>query len=290
MSFRDFFATNSWWGKILGALFGYLTAGSTGAVFGLLVGNFFDRGLSSYYGDPHWIFFAEKQHNTQKIFFEAIFAIIGYIAKADGRVSEDEINMARDLMKKMQLNKEQSLSAMHLFNKGKNAQFNLQDTLSQVYAACKYNPELLKLFMDILYQAARTDGLSTNKIKILDTIFLQLGFRPFHQQYRFYEDFGATNSENDKQQSYQHSSSQSYSSYNYQPTGTKLDQAYSILEINSNSSKQDVKKAYRRLLSKNHPDKLIAQGLPPEMIKIANEKTQKIVKAYEMICKSKGWN
>ncbi len=55
------------------------------------------------------------------------------------------------------------------------------------------------------------------------------------------------------------------------------------------ASKQEVKKAYRRLLSRNHPDKLIAQGLPEAMIKVANEKTQKIMKAYELICRSKGW-
>ncbi len=50
-----------------------------------------------------------------------------------------------------------------------------------------------------------------------------------------------------------------------------------------------MKRAYRRLISRNHPDKLIAQGLPEEMIKIANDKTQKITKAYEQICTSKGW-
>ena len=68
-----------------------------------------------------------------------------------------------------------------------------------------------------------------------------------------------------------------------------LDHAYALIEVNPKSSKQEVKKAYRRLISRNHPDKLIAQGLPEEMIKIANEKTQKIMKAYELICKTKGW-
>ena len=68
-----------------------------------------------------------------------------------------------------------------------------------------------------------------------------------------------------------------------------LDHAYAILEVSPTSSKQDVKRAYRRLMSKNHPDKLIAKGLPESMIKIANEKTQAISKAYEQICESKGW-
>jgi DnaJ like chaperone protein len=61
------------------------------------------------------------------------------------------------------------------------------------------------------------------------------------------------------------------------------------MEISPDSSKQEVKQAYRRLLSRHHPDKLIAKGVSEEKIKWANDKTQKIVKAYELICKTKGW-
>jgi DnaJ like chaperone protein len=51
-----------------------------------------------------------------------------------------------------------------------------------------------------------------------------------------------------------------------------------------------LKKAYRKMMSQNHPDKLVAQGLPPEMIKLATEKTQKIQAAYEQICTARGVN
>ncbi|KTD15146.1 molecular chaperone DnaJ [Legionella gratiana] len=295
MTFRDFFIITTWWGKIIGAFFGYLITGPTGALFGLLIGNFFDRGLSQYYSNPHWYYYSEKRKVVQQTFFEATFSIMGHLAKADGRVTENELNIARQLMDEMRLSKEQKTLAKRLFNEGKQPTFNLNGILEKLKKACKDNRDLLKLFLDIQYRAALTNGLSTKKIQLLDVIFSNLDFAPLHKQYRFYEDFGNYSYEqpNDNdQQSQQHSSSESYSSYsryNYQSTKTNLDYAYALLEISPNASKQEVKRAYRRLLSRNHPDKLIAQGLPQEMIKMANEKTQKIVKAYELICTSKGW-
>lgn len=296
MTFRDFFIITTWWGKIIGAFFGYLIAGPTGALFGLLVGNFFDRGLAHYFSNPHWFYYSEKRKVVQQIFFEATFSIMGHLAKADGRVTEKEIHIARQLMDEMRLSREQKILAKRLFNEGKQSLFNLNEILEKLKKSCKDNRDLLKLFLDIQYRAALTDGLNTKKIQLLDVIFSKLDFAPLHKQYRFYEDFGTGYSyeqpNNNHQQSQQKSSSESYSSYskyNYQSTKTNLDYAYALLEIVPNANKQEVKRAYRRLLSRNHPDKLIAQGLPQEMIKMANEKTQKIVKAYELICESKGW-
>lgn len=293
MIFRNFFILSTWWGKIIGAFFGYLIAGSAGAVFGLLIGNFFDRGLSSYFTNPHWFYYSENQKSIQKIFFETTFSIMGHLAKADGQVTEKELHMALILMHEMRLNKEQKTRAKLLFNKGKSSEFNLNSTLDELYKVCKENRDLLRLFIDMQYRAARIDGLNTKKIQVLDTIFSKLGFAPLHEQYRFYEDFGtryqSRQRDNTKQQSSRSQSSSYSRGYTYQPPKTNLDYAYALLEVSPNANKQDVKRAYRRLLSRNHPDKLIAQGLPQEMIKIANEKTQKIVKAYELICSHKEW-
>ncbi|AHE66378.1 DnaJ-domain-containing protein 1 [Legionella oakridgensis ATCC 33761 = DSM 21215] len=150
--------------------------------------------------------------------------------------------------------------------------------------ASQDNPELLKLFIDIQYQAAQIDGLTATKIQLMNLILNYLGFAPLQQQYRFYEDFN-------HRTNYQRSNQSSYRQQQYTHTAKNtLEHAYAILEINSTANKQEVKRAYRRLMSRNHPDKLIAKGLPEEMIKMANDKTQKIRKAYEQICASKGWN
>jgi DnaJ like chaperone protein len=188
-------------------------------------------------------------------------------------------------MDEMRLNHEQKTLAKQFFNKGKMANFNLSRILTLLQEACRDNAELLKLFMDIQYRAAQTDGLSDMKLQALDVVFRQMGFTPLHQQYRFYEDFGYQNS----QQSTNQRSYSRQNNHSYQAPLNTLMQAYAILEVKPTANKQEVKAAYRRLTSRNHPDKLIAQGLPEEMIKIANDKTQKIRKAYEQICASKGW-
>ena len=62
-----------------------------------------------------------------------------------------------------------------------------------------------------------------------------------------------------------------------------LANAYEMLSVSPGDSDAEVKKAYRRLMSQHHPDKLVAKGLPEEMMKLATEKTQEIKAAYEVI-------
>lgn len=286
MNFRQLFTINSWWGKALGAFFGYLTAGPAGALFGLLIGNFFDRGLASHLSNPHWLYHAEKQKLVQKVFFETTFSVMGHMAKADGVVSEKEVKMAQLLMNEMRLSNAQQTLAKKLFNEGKHNTFRLDPVLSQLKQVCHDNRDLLKLFVDIQYRAAMVDGLSANKIQTLNAIFSRLGFAPLNQQYRFYEDFGYTGYEQPKHRQQHSSSSQQQRSYT---PPNSLEHAFALLEVSPSANKQEVKRAYRKLMSRNHPDKLIAQGLPQEMIKMANDKTQKILKAYEAICNAKGW-
>ncbi len=289
MNFRKFFLSSHWWGKLIGAFFGYLLGGPSGALFGILIGNFFDRAMYEHLNNPHWSFHAEKRQEIQRIFFEATFSVMGYLAKADGRVTEEEIEAAKTLMDEMRLNRSQKNLAKQFFSIGKTANFDLGATLSLLQTTSRANPALLNLFMDIQYRVAKVGGLTEKKVQALDTIFRYMGFAPLRQQYRFYEDFGFNTSGSYHQRE---SSNQNYSyrqNRSYRNNSDSLAQAYAILEVDPGASKQEVKKAYRRMISRNHPDKLIAQGLPEEMIKLANNKTQKITKAYEQICLSKGW-
>ncbi len=50
----------------------------------------------------------------------------------------------------------------------------------------------------------------------------------------------------------------------------------------------EVKRSYRRLMSQNHPDKLVARGLPESMLEVAKQKTQAIQAAFERIRESRG--
>lgn len=284
MNYLKFFTTNHWWGKLAGGFLGYIMARSpVGALFGILIGNFFDRGLANHFSRLNSSWHQETSKQVQQVFFEATFTIMGHVAKADGRVTENEIAMARQMMNELRLSRQQKQLAKTYFNAGKNPGYDLAPLLDSLMDACRENTGLLKLFMDIQYRYAQVDGMSITKIRLLDTIFHHMGFSPLHQQYRFYEDLGngwrqhtRQNTNSGRQQK------QSVSSFG-------LTEAYALLEVKPSASKQEVKRAWRRMISKNHPDKLIAQGLPEKVIKQANDKTQSITKAYEKICSAKGW-
>lgn len=267
MDLRRAFTNRAWWGKVLCAFLGFLVAGPIGAFLGIFIGNLFDRGLAEHFTNPLWYYHAEKRPAVKKIFVEAMFSTLGHIAKADGRVSEHEIQMAKTLMQQMNLTSIQKKEAQYFFNEGKKEQFKLKQMITLLHKTIYDNPNLVKLFISTQYTAAKLDGLSEKKMAIINTILNYMRYAPIHEQPRF----------NDH--------------VHHQPRQPHdaLAAAFTVLQIQPTSNKQDVKRAYRRLISKNHPDKLIAQGLSKDKIKAANEKTQMICKAYEQICASKGW-
>lgn len=273
MQLRDFFTHQTWWGKLLGAFLGFLMAGPAGAFFGILIGNFFDKGLNEHFSHPYWHFQAEKRPHAKKIFIEALFSIMGHISKADGHVSKEEINMAKTLMDSLNLNRNQKQLAKTYFNNGKQSNFNLKPMLLSLQQNVSHNPELLRLFIDIQYKVAQIDGLSQAKINSMNIILTYLGFAPIHEQSRFRDD----------------AFEQSYQQPHQPRRDNTLAHAYAILQIEPTASKQTVKHAYRRLISRNHPDRLIAQGASQAKINEATEKTQAIRKAYDEICAHKGW-
>lgn len=270
------------WGKLIGAIVGYLTFGAVGGLFGLLIGNFLDIGMALQRSRPFPAYDAEKNKSIQKLFFETTFSVMGYIAKADGRVSRQEIQIAETIMNEMKLKTAARAEAQAYFNQGKKANFHLDQKISQLFYVLHNKPELLKLFIDIQYRAAKVDGLSLEKQRALNTVLTYLGFADLPHQHRFYEDFA-------EETPYYYQQQSSSKNACHQHPKSQLDHAYSILGVDPTANQQDIKRAYRRLISQNHPDKLIAKKFSEEKIRAANEKTQTIRKAYEYIVESKGW-
>lgn len=277
---RQFFKGSAWWGKLIGAFLGYIMAGPAGAFLGILIGNFFDRGLSEHFSKPHWAYHNEKNKSLRTLFSKTIFAVMGHLAKIDGRVTPQEITFAKLIMQELGLSQRQRELAEAYFKQGKNPAYDLKDNILALRKACVNKPQLITIFIDITYRAAKVKGLTIKKQKSLDIILNYLGFAPLNEQFNFYEDFSY------QKHRQQHSSKQNHGQ---SKPHHALDHAYGILAVAPEANKQEVKRAYRKLLSLHHPDKLIAQGLPEAQIKRANEKTQKIVKAYEEICDYKGW-
>ena len=264
-------------GKFLCGLCGLLLAGPVGLVIGIIIGYFFDRGLTHYLKNQ-WAF---RNQNTeaQKVFFTTTFQVMGYIAKADGVVTEEELQQARDIMRQLNLNEQQRKSAITAFTEGKQADFNLEKTLEYFISKCKQQRLLLQLFIEFQTRAATINGkLDPLKANIIKQIAQKLGFAPY-QNFNFEHFFKAFNE-------FSQQAGQRQSRPNQK--NMSQDQAYQILGASRSDSDTEIKKKYRKLISQNHPDKLMAKGLPPTMLKLATEKTQQIQMAYDQICSARG--
>ena len=259
----------SWTGKILGGAIGLYAGGPLGMALGVLLGNAFDSTQMRHSGGQ-----GEALPGVlQTVFFQATFSIMGKLAKADGRVSEQEIELARQIMARMALTEPQRLQAMRLFNDGKSPEFKMEAVLTELAEVIGRRVSLARIFLEIQLQAAYADGqLTVNERDILHLIATHLGvnrveFEIIHQRIRA--------------QFYFHEGQQSQAES--RTRRASLTQAYQVLGVAESASDAELKKAYRRLMSQHHPDKLVAKGLPPEMMNIAKEKTQEIQTAYEQI-------
>ncbi len=271
----------SWLGKVFGGTFGFMLGGPLGALMGAAIGHQFDRGMEGM--EPFARIEPGRQERIQMAFFTATFSVMGHLAKADGRVTEAEIDMARQIMERMELPREMREAAIRLFNEGKSPHFPLDDTLAQFRHEVGRRSTLIRVFIEILLQAAFADGhLHPIEERLLLHICEQLGFSRFEfQALRAFMEAQLRFSQARYQQG------RHYHRRRPAPREPSLTDAYAVLGLSRNASVAEVKKAYRRLMSQHHPDKLVAKGLPEEMVKIATEKTQKIREAYEIIMRTK---
>jgi DnaJ like chaperone protein len=256
----------NWWGTLLGGTLGFMFGGPLGALLGAILGRNFDRGLGS--ADRPSVFDPGRQERVQAAFFTATFSVMGHIAKADGRVTSAEISAAETIMTRMQLDPKQRKAAIQLFNEGKKEDFPLQEVLAQFRRECHGRRNLLQMFLEIQIATAMADGrIHGAEKRILFFIGEALGLdrTTIEQLFGF---VGAGEAPGREKHS--------------------LVNAYRILGVGRDADDAEIKKAYRRLMNQHHPDKLIAKGLPEEMIKLATEKTREIKDAYELIKASRG--
>ncbi|MBU2977658.1 co-chaperone DjlA [Alteromonas sp. C1M14] len=276
----------SYWGKILGFIFGFMFLKIPGAILGLIVGHFFDKAYRqdfSQLGGFGRFFTDQSGVKQQAVFFHALFSCLGHLAKADGQVTEREIKIATLLMDDMQLSGDARQEAQQAFREGKSADFPLLPTLKGFMESCHGRRDILQMFLEILIQAAFADGnLSAPEYKVLEKVAMTLGFKrrdldlliaAYDAQMRF------------RQRGGQQGQQQRTSSYSDTQT---LEDAYQILGVSASDDDKAIKRAYRKQMSEHHPDKLASKGLPQQALDIAKEKAQDIQAAYELIREKRG--
>ncbi len=253
----------SWWGKLIGGYVGFAMGGPIGALLGAVLGHNFDK-------NDHDTQSIGQQNRSQAAFFTATFSVMGHICKADGRVTPDEISVARMVMSQMSLSPAQKDAAITLFNEGRKDNFPLEDVLQQLKFELGLSKNIKRVFIEIQCSAAYADGvLHPAEEKLLEKI---CGFINF-SEYELKSILAAISAEAHHQKSGRG-----------RPSGKmQLSDAYAILNIKPDANDDEVKRAYRKLISQHHPDKLISSGLPEEMMKIATKKTQEIRAAYECV-------
>jgi DnaJ like chaperone protein len=272
----------SWLGKFVGGAFGFVMGGPLGLALGAALGHQLDRnGLDL--GLEGSGFGPDDAQRLQMAFFSATFQVMGHIAKADGRVSEAEIETARIIMNRMMLPESLRETAMRLYNEGKRESFPFHEVVDQFHAECHRRAYLLRMFIELQTEAALADGRlhpaeEQLLLKLCDRLHFSryeyFGLRTRLEAERRLADFGAGNPYRQRRRFEPP-----------RPRETPISEAYATLGQAASATDEEIKRAYRRLISQHHPDKLAAKGVSKERMRKATEQTQKIQKAYDAICK-----
>ena len=273
----------AWKGKFFGALIGFLiTRNVWGAVMGAVIGHMFDENAGFRYANSAYATAAAQADaagaataSVSEVFFRTTFELMGHVAKSDGRVSEAEIGAARRLMAELRLGPAEIDAAIACFRAGKSAGFDANSSVEQLRAACAMRHDLLRAFMELQLRAALAgNGMSLPARTILTRVAERLGMSGLEFAHM---------------EAALRAREQGRSGASGRPPAEKpLAGCYAELEVGSHVSDQEVTKAYRRQMSRHHPDKLVANGLPESMAQVAKEKTQRIQEAYEAIRAARG--
>jgi len=268
-----------WYGKLIGMALGAIIGrGLLGAIVGFVIGHLYDSragaGRRQRRGPAAPGSAGPPAADLQATFFRATFQLMGHVAKADGRVTPQEIDAARDAMRRFSLREGEVQRAIDLYTEGKAAGFPVDEALEGLRARTAGRDDLRRLFVQIQLEAAlRGGGLSPPARAVFARIcsaleITAIEFAALEAMLRmrgFAAAAGATRTDADR-----------------------VADACQVLGVGPGTSDADVTLAYRRLMSQNHPDKLVANGLPQSMVEAAHERTRRILEAYEIIRKHRG--
>ncbi|MFK8068982.1 MAG: co-chaperone DjlA [Gammaproteobacteria bacterium] len=256
--------------KLIGALLGYMVWSFPGAILGYFIGSSVDRSRSYGLGGVNPFSHGERQ----AVFIETVFCLMGKLAKADGQITKDEIDHTENFIKQMGMSAEHREVAINYFRQGSADSFDTQEQLRKFTSTCGLTNNLPQMLMLYLIIMSVADGhLDSSEEIFLKQTAEQLGF-----------------SSADFQQLLEMTLNQTHfggGSAQRPTSASAIEDAYKALGVTKENTDKEVKRAYRKLMSKYHPDKLIGQGLPEDMIAVATEQAKEIQAAYDLIERSR---
>ncbi|MFZ2525119.1 MAG: co-chaperone DjlA [Candidatus Ferrigenium altingense] len=253
--------------KLIGVIAGYFFFGFWGILLGFFIGGFFDRMRAYGSGGMNPL----QNALRQAVFLETVFISMGKLAKADGQVSEGEIAHVEQFMQKLGMTAEHRSQAIALFKRGADPAFDIEPTLKRFMAVCGHTKHLKQVLLVYLIVMALADGhFHPAEEALLADIAARLGYD--QAAFRQLLDMVLN---------------QSHFAGGQANTASALDDAYKALGVTKDSSDAEIKRAYRKLMSQYHPDKLMGQGVPEDMIAMATEQAKEIQLAHDLIKKSR---
>lgn len=242
--------------KWAAAFIGFFIRGFIGAVIGFFVGSFLDGLYSGKSGGGRSVFEDFTRSSVSPADFELnLLSLCSIVIKADGSVSQRELDYVRQYFLST-YGKEKANAIFRTFNEViKKREVSAQRICTYLNQRTRYEVRLQLLHF--LFGIAQSDGrVSQAELDKLMQLagFLRIGSYDFSSiKAMFFKE---------------------------------ADQAYKILEIEKSASDEEVKKAYRKMAKKYHPDRVVTQD---EAIKKgAEEKFKQVQKAYETIQKERG--
>ena len=246
---------------VIGALIGAVFGGFPGLIIGGFIGHYAGIALQrSVIGGLRV---------AQSNLFDSVFSIMGALCKADNVVSRDEINAVEQIFKMLNFQGEQRDKAKAAFNRGKQPDFDLDAAVDKFAQLTRGRAPLVQLFLQLQVMAVAADGrIDPAEHEMLVRIARRLGL-----------------SEADVSQleSLLRASTGSRSAPGGPPPQIQLADAYAALGVKPEATPTEIKRAYRKLISQNHPDKLAARGLPESMRPVAEERSRELNAAYDLL-------
>lgn len=251
---------------VIGAVGGFALASIPGALLGGVLGQMLDRRLDLHTRDDLRQFFGLRPAPTDP---ELLFMLLGRLAKCDGQVLPAHIQCAREEMRRLNMDDTSSRQAIDAFARGKVGEIALRKPLR----ALRHQPELADRMLRACWRMAWADGRISAKERELILLWARWLKRDLPQVEAMGRERGAGRSAPP-------SSSGRESQYQ---------QALRLLGIEAGADEAAVKRAYRRQLSRHHPDKLAGEGASEQQIREASERTAALHAAYKLVRGRRGF-